>query len=312
MGRNLLRLRTVLILLAVVVAQGCAAQQQKEEMLRKATITMNHARVLVVTGGLDQPHKTLGEITYSEPFSAQAIDFNHINKKLRHIAIERYQENVDAIIRVKTHTSADGGRFIVSGKAIEIEGPCAFCRHKEIIIVNEPNPAFRAVGAPSFRVGETWITRIDGSDRKIEVLKVGKRRVTMDWLGHKNVYTPDGNLISGYTGQVHGTFAPDLGTFSFPLKPGKVWSQDWMLKTQYGKISGNTRGRALDWEEITVPAGELKALKVKIHYRTALYAIDMTCWYAPDVGALAKCESTDPEFKHQELVSYRSGYSDSR
>jgi hypothetical protein len=31
----------------------------------------------------------------------------------------------------------------------------------------------------------------------------------------------------------------------------------------------------------------------------------MTCWYAPEVNALAKCDTTDADFKSQELVSYR-------
>jgi len=33
--------------------------------------------------------------------------------------------------------------------------------------------------------------------------------------------------------------------------------------------------------------------------------VQMNCWYAPDVNALAKCDTTDPDFKTQQLVSYR-------
>ena len=123
----------------------------------------------------------------------------------------------------------------------------------------------------------------------------------------RNSYTLDGNLVSGHVGPLVGSFDPDLGTFNFPLWAGKKWSKDWLLKTDAGRIWGNTHGEALDWEQVTVPAGTLNALKLKIEYRTGLSNVQMNCWYAPEVNALAKCDTTDPDFKSQELISNCSG-----
>jgi len=288
------------------VAAGCVAQEQhRQEMMHQTMVTLNRSQVLVMTGDLPEPHQTLGEIKYSEPFSGAAIETDHINERLRSLAIDQYQDRVDAIIHVTNGASDDGKMFIVSGQAIEIEGPCTFCRHQELVVVDRPNPEQREIAAPKLSVGDTWLARLNDTDGKIEVVSVSGSRVVIDWFGHRNTYTLDGNLVSGHVGQVTGSFDPDLGTFNFPLWAGKKWSKDWLLKTDQGRIWGNTHGQALDWERVTVPAGTLDALKLKIEYRTALTNTQMTCWYAPEVNALAKCDTTDPDFKSQELVSYR-------
>jgi hypothetical protein len=74
---------------------------------------------------------------------------------------------------------------------------------------------------------------------------------------------------------------------------------------EQGQIWGNTHGKAIDWEQVNVPAGTLEALKLSIVYRTGLSHMEMTCWYAPEVNALAKCDSTDADFKSEELIAYR-------
>ncbi|HVB81025.1 MAG TPA: hypothetical protein VNE82_13895 [Candidatus Binataceae bacterium] len=296
----------LLVLVLVLATTGCVAQERhRQEMMRQTMVTLNQAEIQVMTGDLEQAHRTLGEVTYSEPFSATAIDTEHINDKLRHLAIDQYQDRVDAITHLVTGASADGSTFTVSGRAVEIIGPCTFCRHKELTVVEQPNPAQREIAAPKFQVGDTWISRLNGADGKIEVMKILGNRMVLNWFGHQNTYTLDGNLVSGHVGTLVGSFDPDLGTLSFPLWPGKKWSKDWLLKTEQGRIWGNTRGQALDWEQVTVPAGTLDALKLKIVYRTGLSNLQMTCWYAPEVNALAKCNTTDPDFKSQEMIAYR-------
>jgi hypothetical protein len=300
----------VLLILALATP-GCLAQEQhRQEVMHQTMVTLNRAQILVMTGDLPEPHQTLGEIKYSEPFSGAAIETDHINEKLRHLAIDQYQDRVDAITHVANSASDDGKTFIVSGQAVEVIGPCTFCRHKELVVVDRPNPAQREIATPKMTVGDTWISRLNDTDGKIEVLSVSGSHVVVDWFGHRNTYTLNGNLISGHVGQVVGSFDPDLGTFNFPLWAGKKWSKDWLLKTESGRIWGNTHGQALDWEQVPVPAGTLNALKLKIEYRTALFDMQMNCWYAPDVNALAKCDTTDPDFKSQELVSYRPASAD--
>ena len=292
--------------LLALAGPGCVQEERnRQEMMHKTAVVLNQSQIQVMTGDLPQPHKALGEIKYSETFSGAAIETDHINQKLRELAINQYQDRVDAITHVATDATTDGKTFVVSGQAVEVLGPCTFCRHKELIVVDQLNPEHREIAAPKLEVGDTWISRLNDTDGKIEVVKISGGRMVVNWFGHQNIYTLDGNLISGHVGTLIGSFDPDLGTFNFPLWAGKKWSKDWLLKTEQGRIWGNTHGQALDWEQVTVPAGTMNALKLKIVYRTALSNTQMTCWYAPDVNALAKCDTTDPDFKSQQLVSYR-------
>jgi len=295
-----------LAMLGLAAAPGCVQQERnRQEMMHQRIVTLNKAQIMVMTGDLPEPHQTLGEIKYSEPFSGAAIETDHINEKLRHLAIDQYQDRVDAIIHVTNGASDDGKIFIVSGQAVEVMGPCTFCRHKELTVVDQPNPEHREIAAPRYAIGDTWVSRLNDVDGKIEVVKISGSRMVLNWFGHSNTYTLDGNLVSGHIGTLVGSFDPDLGTFNFPLWAGKKWSKDWLLKTDAGRIWGNTHGQALGWEQVTVPAGTLNALELKIVYRTGLSNMQMDCWYAPEVNALAKCDTTDPDFKSQELISYR-------
>ena len=55
-------------------------------------IQFNESQVMVVTGDLDQPYMVLGQINYTEPVSGEAIDTDHINARLRRMAIDHYQD----------------------------------------------------------------------------------------------------------------------------------------------------------------------------------------------------------------------------
>jgi len=110
---------------------------------------------MVVTGDLDQPYMVLGQINYTEPVSGEAIDTDHINARLRRMAIDQYQDRVDAIVHVASTTDSSGG-FEVSGEAVEIKGPCSFCRHKELIEVSKLDEADRPIAALSGDLTGVW------------------------------------------------------------------------------------------------------------------------------------------------------------
>ena len=110
-----------------VAAPGCVQEERnRQEMMHQRIVTLNRADVMVMTGDMPEPHQTLGEIKYSEPFSGAAIETDHINEKLRSLAIDQYQDRVDAITHVATAASADGKDFLVSGQAVEVMGPCTY------------------------------------------------------------------------------------------------------------------------------------------------------------------------------------------
>ena len=84
--------------------------------------------------------------------------------------------------------------------------------------------------------------------------------------------------------------------FAFPLYPGKTWedSYDWEVRGAAPvKGKADDRGKVVGWEEVQVPAGNFRALKVEVEsrfYGKGGMADDSTLiyWYAPQVNRFVK------------------------
>ncbi len=127
------RLRFAVSLLAIFAVAGCGsldAQRQKEAELNAAEISMNRTQIFVSNSDISYPHRVLGKLEYSEPFSPDAIDTEKINNKLRAMAIERFGDEVDAIQDAHSDINDDGTKVTATGEALRITSPCSFCRHK--------------------------------------------------------------------------------------------------------------------------------------------------------------------------------------
>jgi hypothetical protein len=95
---------------------------------------------------------------------------------------------------------------------------------------------------------------------------------------------------------------PCIRVFDWPLKVGKEWSSDYIsrqcsegFRPSRLKISVKIR----TYEEVTVPAGTFKTLRIQ--------AGEETFWYAPSIGWAVK-EEIEPHGKTEwllELVKYR-------
>lgn len=118
---------------AVLGVGGCQAYQQQQQAtqqrIQQGNIILDRQRVLMSTGGIDDPHRTLGELTYTEPLSPDSIDSTRINQKLREMAIAKWGRQVDAIIHINSKVGADATTMTVTGEAVEVTGNCSFCRH---------------------------------------------------------------------------------------------------------------------------------------------------------------------------------------
>jgi hypothetical protein len=89
--------------------------------------------------------------------------------------------------------------------------------------------------------------------------------------------------------------------FAFPLDAGKTWEYEYKYAPDDGQPSGtwSAKAKAEGWEEVRVPAGMFKALKVVHEGRWsrpyAGYSISgtsiITLWYAPEVKGLVKREA---------------------
>jgi hypothetical protein len=119
---------------AALGAMGCQAMQMQQEntpkMIQQGNTMLDRQRILMSTGGLDDPYDKLGDLSYSEPFSPDAIDSTHINEKLRDLALAKWGRQVDAIVHITTKVGSDASTLTVSAAAVRIKSDsCSYCRH---------------------------------------------------------------------------------------------------------------------------------------------------------------------------------------
>jgi hypothetical protein len=113
---------------------ACQAMQTQQhntpEMIQQGNTMLDRQRILMSTGGLDDPYDKLGDLGYTEPFSPDAIDSTHINEKLRDLALAKWGRQVDAIIQVTTKVGSDASTLTVSAVAVRVKSDsCSYCRH---------------------------------------------------------------------------------------------------------------------------------------------------------------------------------------
>ncbi len=145
-----MRSSKILTLLAIVVAlasSGCgaleAARSERVEKQMAFEHRVDTAHVWVTTGAppAGKPYSTLGELSYTEPFSPEAIDESRISDKLKKIALEKWPDMIDAIVNENQTVSADGSQITVTGKAIQYDSSVdrAALHHLNDDLVASPN-----------------------------------------------------------------------------------------------------------------------------------------------------------------------------
>jgi hypothetical protein len=119
---------------AMFLMVGCQAvvqqYQANVEAEHRVAVEQDHLRLMVYTSDLGVPYEKLGNLSYTDPLNGETIDTDHINEKLRQMAIARWGQQVDAIIHVTTKVGgADTATISVTGEAVRLKGPCSGCRH---------------------------------------------------------------------------------------------------------------------------------------------------------------------------------------
>jgi len=104
---------------AAIEAQRQAEEAHKQEFVKR----VDTAHVWVTTGEppAGKPYNKLGDISYSEPFTPDAIDAAKMQSKLKEIALQKYPDTVDAVIKEDSQVSSDGSTVTVTAEAIQYE-----------------------------------------------------------------------------------------------------------------------------------------------------------------------------------------------
>ena len=122
-----MRSSKILTLLAIGLSLGisaCGAMQaaRQEQEQKQQTfvhrVDMAHIWVTTEAPGSGKPYKELGDLTYTEPFTPDAIDEAKISDKLKAMAFAKWPDTIDAIVDENQTTSSDGSQITVTAKAI--------------------------------------------------------------------------------------------------------------------------------------------------------------------------------------------------
>jgi hypothetical protein len=99
-------------------AQHQFQQDRKPDFVNR----IDTAHVWVTEGAPpSRPYTVLGNLQYTEPFSSKAIDASRIQYRLKEMALAKYPDTVDAVIKENSEVSTDGSTLTVSALAIQYE-----------------------------------------------------------------------------------------------------------------------------------------------------------------------------------------------
>ena len=98
------------------------AQRKAEEAKKQAFVhRVDMAHIWVTPGGAPpgRGYDVLGPVTYTVPFSPDAIDAQKQQTRLKQMGLRQWPDNIDALINEKTAVSKDGTTVTVSATAIQ-------------------------------------------------------------------------------------------------------------------------------------------------------------------------------------------------
>ncbi|HEV2171598.1 MAG TPA: hypothetical protein VGR40_11650 [Candidatus Binatus sp.] len=100
-----------------------AARQQEvqKQQVFEHRVDMAHIWVTTESPAPGKPYTELGDLTYTEPFTPDAIDEAKISDKLKQMAFAKWPDTIDAIVDENQTTSADGSQITVTAKAIKYD-----------------------------------------------------------------------------------------------------------------------------------------------------------------------------------------------
>jgi len=125
-----MRSSKILTLLAIGLAftlSACGAmeavrqEQVQKQQVFEHRVDMAHIWVTTEAPGAGKAYTELGELTYTEPFTPDAIDEAKISDRLKAMAFAKWPDTIDAIVNEDQTTSADGSQITVTAKAITYE-----------------------------------------------------------------------------------------------------------------------------------------------------------------------------------------------
>ncbi|MGH7864278.1 MAG: hypothetical protein ACREQB_04770 [Candidatus Binataceae bacterium] len=164
-----------------------------------------------------------------------------------------------------------------------------------------PPPGVKTVDAPVYKEGDVWVDSVRGQEREFRIqhkrddggFDVSFWGTQMTTDGRLNILIYRSLTSDGSSSSKSNIAIP---WFAYPLYAGKQWDETFKWQTQDAMPvvgTSSVKGKAIRWEEVTVPAGTFTALRVEVSIRSfgrggAVDFMTMTYWHVPDVRRFVK------------------------
>lgn len=189
-------------------------------------------------------------------------------------------------------------------------------------------PGTQAVDSPSgiffpWEMGAEWVYKTTHKEKKetfdmkvrIEgpwqgndlsgmiLLQKDKRGTMREFLvkNDKGIFIHKLGLSKAFTPEVMTRFTPPVPRVIFPLTPGTTVQWQGRLKVAWVDKPITFEGTVVGWEDIEVPAGQFKCIKLFYDQKRGEERVQESAWYAEGVGQV----KYDGGQYVKELKSYR-------
>ena len=163
------------------------------------------------------------------------------------------------------------------------------------------------VPRPDVKAGDSWtFRRVEYETNAVTAVFVTRATFANDRVIHlvsnreggekevDSIFTAEWNQVSSANS---GIFEPHQDIFRFPLRPGNTHEARYEVKfPQQGayQVRQERKVRVAGWEEVTVPAGRFRALRVESEGtfqrldRSLSGTVKEVMWYVPEVKRYVK------------------------
>ena len=195
-----------------------------------------------------------------------------------------------------------------------------------ILLLAQVVSAQEKVEAPVWNVGDKWtltqgaVIEVTGVDQRTYRVRLPNETVFFDKSTLNRAF-----LLQGKKRETYKEGQRKL--LNFPLTPGKNWKDSYSAQLQWGetytsRVNTSSFGdeasffesyKALGWEDVDVPAGSFKAIKIEYKREWSAPATGMRegkawYWYSPEVKYLVKCQYDKSQiwskYTDWELISF--------
>lgn len=206
---------------------------------------------------------------------------------------------------IKTFSTTATFAALIAGLTLAISSPVALAEDT-------------SAGPPTVHSGDVWVDRLASGDKEFKVSAASADGFSFTQWGAEMQSDANWNpTVWRSLTEEQGApinYQKPLMTFPFPLTPGKTWTAEdkWQIPDISQSGRSDVEGKVGDWEQVTVPAGTFRAIKVEVKVRAIgrlglNNTTNLTYWYAPEVNRFVKYHYQDESqgIVDAQLVSYK-------